>query len=82
MPRFDPPEYLFRLELQSAKQVLTEFQTQTGKRNKIWEKDRRKAAVERIGWKEMLTQPKFAKKVSEFMKSLGLTDQFRSVALN
>ncbi len=30
----------------------------------------------------MLTQPKFAKKAAQFMKSLGLIDQFKSVTLD
>ncbi len=33
-------------------------------------------------WKDkLLIQPKFAKKAAQFMKSLGLIDQFKSVIL-
>ena len=46
------------------------------------EEDRRKAAFGRISWKEMLTQPKFAKKAAQFMRSLGLIDQIKSVTFD
>ncbi len=67
---------------QSAKHVLTECRAHTRKRNRTWEEDRRKAAFGRISWEEMLTQPKFAKKAAQFMKSLRLIDQFKSVTLD
>ena len=63
-------------------QASTECRTHTGKRNRIWEEDKRKVAFGRINWEEMLTQPKFAKKAAQFMKSLGLIDQFKSVTLD
>ena len=47
-----------------------------------WEENRRKAAVGRISWEEMLTQPKFAQKAAQFMKPLGLINQFKSVTLD
>lgn len=67
--------------MQSAKHVLTECQAHIRKRNRTWHEDRRKTAFGRIGWEEMLTQPKFAKSAAQFMKSLGLIDQFKSVIL-
>ena len=45
----------------------------------MWGEDRRKAAFGRITWEEMLTLPKFAKKAAQFMKSLGLIDQFKTI---
>ena len=47
-----------------------------------WEEERRKAAFGRIGWEEVLIQPKFAQKAAQFMKSLGLIDQFKPVTLD
>lgn len=47
----------------------------------IWEEDRRKVAFGRICWEEMLTDPKFARQAAQFMKSLGLIDQFRFVTI-
>ena len=55
VPGFDSPECPCRRGPQSAKHVLTECQTHTGRRNRIWEEDRRKAAFGRISWEEMLT---------------------------
>ena len=68
--------------MQSAKHVVTECQVHTRKKNKTWEEDRKKAAFRRISWEEMLIQPKFAKKAVQFMKSLRLIDQFKSVTLD
>ena len=82
IPGFDSPNCPCRREMQSAKHVLTECRAHTRKKNKTWEEDRRKAAFGRIGGEEMLTQPKFAKKTAQFMKSLGLIDQFKSVTLD
>ena len=82
VPGFESPECPCRQGLQSAMRVLTECRTHTGKRNRIWEEYRRKAAFGRISWEEMLTQPKFAKKAAQFIKSLGLIDQFKYITLN
>ncbi len=82
VPGFEAPECPCRRGLQFAKHVLIECRIHTGKTNRIWEEDRRKAAFGRISWKEMLTQPKFAKKAAQFMKSLVLIDQFKSITLN
>ena len=46
--------------MQSPKHVMIECRSHTRKR---WEDDRRKAAFVRISWEEMLTQPKFARKL-------------------
>ena len=82
VPGFDSPECPCRRGMQSAKHVLTECRAHAGERNRTWEEERRKAAFGRISWEEMLTQPKFAKKAAQFMKSLGLIDQFRSATLD
>ncbi len=42
----------------------------------------RKATFERISREEMLTQSKFAKKAAQFIKSLELIYQFKSVTLD
>ena len=78
VPGFDSPECPCRRGMQSAKHLLIECRMHVEKRNRTWEKDRRRAAFGRIGWEEMLTRPEFAKKAAQFMKSLGLIDQFRS----
>ena len=72
VPGFDSPECPRRRRMQSAKHLLVECLLHTRKRNMIWEEDR---------WGEMLTDPKFARKAAQFMKSLGLIDQFRSVTI-
>ena len=82
VPGFDSPECPCRRGMQSAKHVLTECRANARERNRTWEEERRKAAFGRIRWGEMLTQPKFAKKAAQFMKSLGLIDQFKSVTLD
>ena len=82
VPGFDSPECPCRRGVQSAKHVLVECRAYTGKRNRTWEVDRRKAAFGRISWEEMLTQPKFTKKAAQFMKSLGLIDQFKSTTID
>ena len=82
VPGFDSPECPCRRGVQSAKHVLVECRAYTGKRNRTWEVDRKKAAFGRISWEEMLTQPKFTKKAAQFMKSLGLIDQFKSTTLD
>lgn len=43
------------------------------------EEDEKKSGPGRISWEEIFTHPKFAKKAAQFMKSLGLMDQFKSV---
>lgn len=48
-------------------------------RNRIWEEDENKSGLERISWKEILTQPKSPKKFAQFMKSLGLTEQINPI---
>ena len=78
VPGFDSPECLCRRGMQSARHLLVECRLHTRKRDMIWEEDRRKVAFGRIGWEEMLTNPKFARKAAQFMKSLG---QFRSVTI-
>ena len=82
VPGFDSPECSCRRGLQSAKHVLTECRKHTSERNRTWQEERRKVAFGRISWEEMLTQPKFAKKAAQFMKSLGLIDQFKSAILD
>ena len=82
VPGFDSPECPYRRGMQSAKHVLTECRAHARDRNRTWEEERRKAAFGRISWEEMLTQAKFAKKAAQFMKSLGLIDQFKSVTLD
>ena len=82
VPGFDSPECPCRRGMQSAKHLLVECRIHTGKRNKTWEGDRRRAAFGRICWEEMLTRPRFAKKAAHFMKSLGLIDQFRSTTFD
>ena len=79
VPGFDSPECPCRRGLQSAKRLLVECHLHTQKRNRIWEKDRRKVAFGRISWEEM---PKFVKKAAQFMKLLGLIDQFRSAIID
>ena len=75
---FDSPECPCRRGAQTAKLLLVECRIHVEKRNRTWEKERRKVAFGRISWEEMLTRPKFAKKAAQFMRSLGLIDQFRS----
>ena len=82
VPGFDSPECPCRRGLQSAKHLLVECRLHTQKRNRMWEEDRRKVAFGRISWEEMLTNPKFVKKAAQFMKSLGLIDQFRSATID
>lgn len=82
VPVFDSPECPCRRGLQSAKHLLVECRLHTQKRNRIWEEDRKKGAFGRISWEEMLTHPKFAKKAAQFMKLLGLIDQFRSASID
>lgn len=48
-------------------------------RNRIWEEDENKSGLERISWKEILTQSKPPKKFAQFMKSLGLIDQINPI---
>lgn len=47
-----------------------------------WEENIRKADFGRISWEDMLTLPKIAQKAAQFIKSLGLIDQFKSVTLD
>ena len=82
MPRFDSPEYPCRRVLQSAKHLLVECQVYNWKKNKTWEVNRKNSAVGRISWEEMLTKPKFTKKVAQFIKSLGLINQFKSTTFD
>lgn len=81
VPGFDSRECPCRRGLQSAEHLLIECRLHTQKRSRTWEKDRRKVAFGRMIWEEMLTSPKFAKKAAQFMKSLGLIDQFRSATI-
>ena len=76
VPGFDSPECPCRRGIQSAKHVLTECPTHTRRRNRTWEEGIWKAAFGRTSWEETLTQPKFAKKAAQFIKSLGLTNKF------
>lgn len=74
IPGFDLLDCLCWREIQSAKHMLMQCQVHIKKRNRTWEEDKRKAAFGRISWKEMLTQPKFAKIAMQFIKLLGLID--------
>ncbi len=82
VPGFDSLECPCGRRVQSAKHMLVECQAYTGKKNRTWEVDRRKAGFGRISWKQMLTQPKFSKKAAQFMKSLRLIDQFKSTTFD
>ncbi len=82
VPGFDSPECPCRRGMQSAKRLLVECRIYTGKKNETWEGDRRRAAFGRICWEEMLTRPGFAKKAAQFIKSLGLINQFRSATFD
>ena len=82
VPGFDSLECPCKQGLQSAKHVLIKCQAHAKERNKTWEEERKKVAFGRISWEEMLTQSKFTKKAAQFMKSLGLIDQFKSVTLD
>ena len=64
VPGLDSPECLCRRGLQSAKHVLLECRAHAGKRNRMWEKDRRKAAFRRIDL-EMLIRPKSAQEAAQ-----------------
>lgn len=50
-------------------------------KEQVWN-DRRKALFGRIRWEAISTQPKLAGEAAQFMKSLGLIDQFKSVTLD
>lgn len=78
VPGFDSPKCSCRRGTQIAKRLLIDCRMHAEKRDRIWERDRRKAASGRLCWEEILTRPKFAKKAAQFMKSLGLIYQFRS----
>ena len=81
VPGFNSPKCPCRRGLQSAKHLLTECRLHTRERNRVWEEDRRKVPFGRIAEEEMLINPKFAKQAAQFMKSLGLIDQFRSAII-
>lgn len=81
VPGCDSPGCPCRRGMQPGKHLLVECRLHTRKRDMIWEEDRRKVAFGRICWEEMLTDPKFARQAAQFMKSLGLVDQFRSVTI-
>ena len=81
VPGFDSPECPCRRGLQSAKHLLIECRLHTRESNSVWEEDRRKVSFGRIAWEGMLTNPKFAKKAAQFMKSLGIIDQFSSAII-
>ncbi len=68
--------------MQFAKHILTECRANAREKNRTWKEEKRKAAFGRIRWGEMLTQPKFAKKAAQFIKSLGPIDQFKSFTLD
>lgn len=65
VPGLDSPECLCRGGLQSAKHELLECRAHAGKRNRMWEKDRRKAAFRRIDWEETLIRPKSAQEAAQ-----------------
>lgn len=79
---FDLPECSYRQALQSAKHVLMKCQKHISKRNGMWKEERRKIVFGKISWERMLIQPKFAKKDAQFMKLLGLINQFKSATLD
>lgn len=82
MSGVNSPKYPCRREMQFAKHELAECRAYTRKRNRIWDEERRKVAFGRISWEEMLTQSKFAEKITRFMNLFGLIDQFKSVTLD
>lgn len=62
---------------ESAKHLLMECRVYTEKR-----KERRNAPLERLGWKEVSTRLGHAKQAANFIKSLGLIDQFKSSSMD
>lgn len=64
--------------MQFAKHFLIECYIHTEKRNKTWERDRKKVVFDKICGEKMLTCLRFAKKAGHSIKSLGLINLFRS----